>query len=188
MPDQTSAPISDPISGRASGRAPEGAVLDHPAVVRVRAALVAAGLERRIVVLDGHARTAAAAAEQVGVDVAQIANSLVFAVLDHAAPGGRRPVLVLTSGAHRVDTVKVAQVLGVPGLDRADAGFVRETTGFAIGGVAPAGHLTGVTTVVDTALAAFPEVWAAAGHPRTVFRTSFEELVRLTGGLAAEVA
>src|SRR3954463_16652055 len=115
-------------------------VADHPPVAPVRAALAAAGADADgVVVLDEHARTAAAAAEQLGVTVAQIANSLVFAVPDESEPAGRRPLLVLTSGAHRVDTGKVAALLGVERLDRADPDFVRDTTGFAIGGVAPLG-------------------------------------------------
>src|SRR3954469_4441106 len=129
-------------------------VAEHPSVVRVRAALAAAGVNAdAVVVLDDHARTAAAAAEQLGVTVAQIANSLVFAVPDGAAPGGRRPLLVLTSGAHRVDTGKVATLVGAPRLDRADPDFVRTTTGFAIGGVAPVGYLTPMETLVDIDLA-----------------------------------
>src|SRR3954451_3588225 len=116
------------------------AVAEHPSVVRVRTALAAAGAAVDVVVLGDHARTAAAAAEQLGVTVAQIANSLVFAVPDPAAPGSRRPLLVLTSGAHRVDTAKVAALVGAPRLERADPDFVRERTGFVIGGVAPVGH------------------------------------------------
>src|SRR3954447_7919379 len=124
-------------------------VAEHPSVVRVRAALAAAGVNAdAVVVLDDHARTAAAAAEQLGVTVAQIANSLVFAAPDGTAPGGRRPLLVLTSGAHRVDTAKVAALLGVERLDRADPDFVRGTTGFAIGGVAPVGHTEAIDTLV----------------------------------------
>lgn len=164
------------------------AVAEHPAVVRVRQALADAGAAGGIVVLEEHARTAAAAAEQLGVGVGQIANSLVFAVPDDDAPGGRRALLVLTSGAHRVDTHRVAALIGAPRLDRADAGFVREHTGFAIGGVAPVGHPGPLQTVVDDALAGHPEIWAAAGHPRTVFPTTFDELVRLTGGQPATVA
>ncbi len=162
-------------------------VIDHPAVSRVRAALAAGGVSGRVTVLDEHARTAAAAADQLGVSIAQIANSLVFAVPDPAAPDGRRPLLVLTSGAHRVDTAKVATLIGAPRLDRADADFVRERTGFAIGGVAPVGHAAPIETLVDDALAGNGEIWAAAGHPRTVFPTTFEELVRLTGGRATTV-
>lgn len=163
-------------------------LLEHPAVVRVRAALDGAGARGEVVVLAEHARTAVAAAEQLGVTVAQIANSLVFAVPDHPTPGDRDVVLVLTSGAHRVDTDKVAELLGVPRLERADPDLVRERTGFAIGGVAPVGHPAPLTTVVDVALADHTEVWAAAGHPRTVFPSTFDELVRITGGRAATVA
>lgn len=164
------------------------AVAGHPAVRRVQDILTAAGVVGRMVVLDAHATTAKAAAAQLGVDVGQIANSLIFAVPDEAAPEGRRPVLILTSGAHRVDTAQVAAVLGVPRLDRADADFVRSRTGFAIGGVAPVGHREPVQTLVDTALADHEEVWAAAGHARTVFPTTFDELVRITGGAPARVA
>jgi prolyl-tRNA editing enzyme YbaK/EbsC (Cys-tRNA(Pro) deacylase) len=163
-------------------------VADHPSVARVRQALADLGAAGDVVVLDDHARTAAAAAEQLGVTVAQIANSLVFAVPDESAEGGRRPLLVLTSGAHRVDTAKVAALIGAPRLDRADADFVRERTGFAIGGVAPVGHAAPLQTLVDDALAAHDQVWAAAGHPRTVFATTFDELVRITGGRPAPVA
>jgi prolyl-tRNA editing enzyme YbaK/EbsC (Cys-tRNA(Pro) deacylase) len=163
-------------------------VVDHPSVTRVRAALQAAGARGdRVVVLDEHARTAAAAAQQLGVTVAQIANSLVFAVPARVA-AGRRPLLVLTSGAHRVDTAKVAALIGAPRLDRADPDFVRATTGFAIGGVAPVGHLAPIETLVDVALAEHDQVWAAAGHARTVFPTTFDELVRITGGTGVQVA
>jgi prolyl-tRNA editing enzyme YbaK/EbsC (Cys-tRNA(Pro) deacylase) len=153
----------------------------------VKQTLTALGSAADVVVLDDHARTAAAAAEQLGVTVAQIANSLVFAVPDPSAQGGRRALLVLTSGAHRVDTAKVAAMIGAPRLDRADADFVREQTGFAIGGVAPVGHTNPLQTLVDDALAEHDSVWAAAGHPRTVFRTSFDELLRITGGRSATV-
>jgi prolyl-tRNA editing enzyme YbaK/EbsC (Cys-tRNA(Pro) deacylase) len=164
------------------------ALTGHPSVVRVRDALRERGVSTEVVVLDDHARTAQQAAEQLGVGIAQIANSLVFAIADDTAPGGRAALLVLTSGAHRVDTAKVAALVGVPRLERADAGFVRDRTGFAIGGVAPVGHQSPLRTLVDVDLAAHTEVWAAAGHPKTVFRTSYHELVRITGGTAAEVA
>ena len=166
----------------------DAAVADHPAVARVRAALAEAGATGDVVLLGEHARTAAAAAEQLGVTVAQSANSLVFAVPDPAAPDGRRPLLVLTSGAHRVDTAKVAGLVGAPRLERADPDFVRERTGFVIGGVAPVGHLIPLQTLVDVALAEHDQVWAAAGHARTVFPTTFDELVQITGGTAADVA
>ena len=132
-------------------------------------------------VLDDAAPTAASAAAQVGCDVAAIANSLVF-----AADG--EPLLVLTSGGHRVDTVKVAGLVGARAVGRADPQMVKERTGMTIGGVAPVGHLTPVRTLVDVALADYPVVWAAAGHPHTVFPTTFDELVRITGGTPAEVA
>jgi prolyl-tRNA editing enzyme YbaK/EbsC (Cys-tRNA(Pro) deacylase) len=160
---------------------------DHPAVSRVRAALTDGGVTGSVVVLDDHARTAVAAAEQLGVEVAQIANSLVFAVPDPDG-GDRRALLVLTSGAHRVDTAKVAALIGAPRLERADPDFVREQTGFVIGGVAPVGHVRPLQTLVDISLGGYDQVWAAAGHPRTVFATSYAELVRITGGQPAEVA
>jgi prolyl-tRNA editing enzyme YbaK/EbsC (Cys-tRNA(Pro) deacylase) len=180
-----------------TGGAPTGTardrVLSHPAVARVVETLTrldASDAALRIVVLDDQARTAAAAAGQLGVAIGQIANSLIFAVPEPApdGPAGHRPLLVLTSGAHRVDTTRVAAGLGVDRLDRAQADFVRSRTGFAIGGVAPVGHLEPVQTLVDVALADYPEIWAAAGHARTVFPTTFTELVRITGGTPAEVA
>jgi len=178
---------TDPTAATAATATAGGReVAHHEAVVRVREALASAGATGHVVVLDDHARTAAQAAEQLSVTVAQIANSLVFAVPDGEA--GRRPLLVLTSGAHRVDTEKVAALVGSPRLERADPEFVRSTTGFVIGGVAPVGHLTPLQTLVDDALAVHDEVWAAAGHPRTVFATTFDELVRITGGTPATVA
>lgn len=162
-------------------------LLDHPSVVRVRRALAAGGAESAVVVLDEHARTAAEAADQLGVTVAQIANSLIFALpaVDGAEP---EALLVLTSGAHRVDTAKVAHSIGVERLDRADAAFVKDRTGFAIGGVAPVGHVSEVRTLIDVSLGDHTEIWAAAGHPRSVFHTSYAELLRLTGGSPVEVA
>jgi prolyl-tRNA editing enzyme YbaK/EbsC (Cys-tRNA(Pro) deacylase) len=171
-------------------------ILDHPSVSRVRSALELGGVNSEVVILDDHARTAAAAAEQLGVTVAQIANSLVFALPVEGSAGTdseggtdseAEALLVLTSGAHRVDTVKVADLLGVPRLDRADAAFVRDRTGFAIGGVAPVGHSKPLRTLVDVSLAQYDEIWAAAGHPRSVFRTNYDQLLRLTGGLPVEV-
>jgi prolyl-tRNA editing enzyme YbaK/EbsC (Cys-tRNA(Pro) deacylase) len=153
-----------------------------------------ADLADRVVVLDGHARTAAEAAASLGVEVAQIANSLVFLATPHDSPGADSPaaepfpVLVLASGGHRVDTALVARALGVATLARATPELVRSATGFVIGGVAPVGHLHPLPTLVDADLARHDAVWAAAGHPRTVFPTSHDELVRLTGGASAVVA
>ncbi|MEO7980238.1 MAG: YbaK/EbsC family protein [Sporichthyaceae bacterium] len=152
----------------------------HPAVLRVTARLGELGATGQVRTLDEAARTAAQAADQLGIEVAQIANSLVF-----SADGA--PLLVLASGGHRVDTAKVAALVGAGSVDRADADFVRSHTGFAIGGVAPVGHPEPLRTLVDTALERYDEIWAAAGHPHTVFPTTYAELLRLTGGTAADV-
>ncbi len=153
----------------------------HPNVQVVQEALTAAGAEGQVIMLPDAVTTAAAAAAALGVEVGQIANSLIF-----NADGG--PLLVLTSGAHRVDTAKVAELLGMESIKRATPEFVREHTGQPIGGVAPLGHPKPVPTLVDVALGAFPVIWAAGGIPHAVFPTTFGELVRITGGTSAEVA
>lgn len=158
------------------------AVLSSPNVERVREALARAGLASDIVELPGAARTAQAAADFLGCDVAQIANSLVFRA---AASDGA--VLVMSSGAKRVDTARLAAVLGEP-VGKADAEFVRRTTGFAIGGVPPVGHAGPLRAFVEKSLGAQREIWAAAGHPQTVFRLSYDELVRITGGEQVDLA
>jgi len=155
-------------------------VHSHPSVVRVTDRLAELGATGSVKVLDASARTAAQAAEQLGIEMAQIANSLVF-----SADG--TPLLVMASGGHRVDTAKVAALVGATSVDRADADFVRSHTGFAIGGVAPVGHPEPLRTLVDTALGQYDEVWAAAGHPHAVFPTTYDELLRLTGGTPADV-
>jgi prolyl-tRNA editing enzyme YbaK/EbsC (Cys-tRNA(Pro) deacylase) len=169
----------------------------HEAVVRVAATLDGLGVPGRIRVLDDAVRTAKAAAEALGVEVGQIANSLVFlavpGVFDpeqgrHERQPDGEPLLILTSGAHRVDTHKVADLLGLADLQRATPQNVRAATGFPIGGVAPVGHLTPVRTFVDVALARYDVIWAAGGHPHAVFPTTYEELVRITGGQPLEVA
>lgn len=149
--------------------------LDHPNARRVAAALSAAGAAGQIRILPDPAPTAAAAAEQLGCAVGAIANSLVF-----DADGS--PVLILTSGAHRVDTAKIAAELGIAALRRATPEFVRRHTGQRIGGVAPVGHPAPIRTLVDTALGRFAEVWAAGGIAHAVFPTTFGELVRITRG------
>jgi len=138
------------------------------------------GVPGEIRELPDPAPTAAAAAEQLGCEVGAIANSLVF-----AADGA--PLLVMTSGAHRVDTARVAAVVGASAVARADARSVREWTGQAIGGVGPVAHPAPIMTLVDRWLARYDVVWAAAGHPHTVFPTSFTELLRITAGTAADV-
>lgn len=154
----------------------------HPNVQAVDDALAAAGVPRRVRLLADAAPTAAAAAEQLGVEVGAIANSLIFASADG------EPVLIMTSGAHRVDTAKVAALLGTTALTRASADLVRSATGQPIGGVAPVAHPTPLRAVVDVALRPYAQVWAAGGIPHAVFPTTFDELVELTGGTPADVA
>ncbi len=152
----------------------------HASVERVARELAALGVAGQVRELPDPAPTAATAAAQLGCDVGAIANSLLF-----DADGA--PLLVLTSGGHRVNTAKVGAELGVAGLRRADPEFVYASTGQRIGGVAPVGHPRPITTLVDTALQGYDMVWAAAGHPHAVFPTSFDELVRITSGTALDV-
>jgi len=159
----------------------DSAVLS-PSVERVVRALRAAAIDSPIVELPGAARTAKLAAEFLGCEVAQIANSLVFRGASTDAA-----YLVMSSGARRVDTGKLAAVAG-EAMAKADAEFVRNATGFAIGGVAPVGHTGELRRYVERALAAYPGIWAAAGHPNTVFRLTYPELVRITGGVEVDVA
>ena len=159
----------------------------HPNVSAVQDALESAdardgsGAPSLVRMLPDAVHTAAAAAEALGVQVGQIANSLIF-----AADG--QPLLVLTSGAHRVDTAKVAALIGAAKLTRATPELVREHTGQPIGGVAPLGHPKPLRTLVDTNLAQYAEIWAAGGIPHAVFPTTYLELVRLTAGTPIEVA
>ena len=153
---------------------------EHPSIGRFRNELEHRGGTGRVVVLPDSVHTAALAAEALGCEVGAIANSLLF-----DADG--RPVLILTSGAHRVDTARVAERIGVPALRRADPEFVREHTGQVIGGVSPIGHPQPVATYIDPWLRKYDEVWAAAGHPAAVFSSSFEELVAMTGAHEVEV-
>jgi prolyl-tRNA editing enzyme YbaK/EbsC (Cys-tRNA(Pro) deacylase) len=158
------------------------AVLNNPSVARVRAALATAGFAPEIVELPGAATTARAAADFLGCEAAQIANSLVF-----RAEASDSAVLVMSSGARRVSTGKLSALLGEP-IGKANAEFVRRHTGFAIGGVAPVGHTTLPRAFVEKSLAQWQDIWAAAGHPSTVFRLSYADLVRITGGKEADVA
>jgi len=158
------------------------AVLTNPSVERVRSVLERAGLASAIVELPGAARTAQAAADFLGCSVAQIANSLVF-----RTKASDRAVLVMSSGAKRVDIARLSDALG-EAAGKADAEFVRNRTGFAIGGVPPVAHSEMARIFIETSLAAHSELWAAAGHPHTVFRLTYDELVRITGGTPAELA
>jgi prolyl-tRNA editing enzyme YbaK/EbsC (Cys-tRNA(Pro) deacylase) len=151
-------------------------------IQRVQEALRALGLDHEVVDLGQSARTAADAARAVGCRVDQIAKSLVFRLRESG-----RPLLVVTSGANRVDEAKVGALVGEP-LERADADFVRVETGFAIGGVAPIGHAKPLVTLIDEHLLRFEEIWAAAGHPNTVFRLTPDDLVTMTGGRVVVVA
>lgn len=151
----------------------------HPNAERVQRALADAGSAAQVVELADSARTAAEAAVALGVSVGQIANSLVF-----VADG--EPLLVMTSGANRVDTARVGALLGAT-VRRADPDTVRNATGFPIGGVAPVGFPAPVRVLVDEDLLGYDVIWAAAGTPHTVFPTTGAELVRITGGTAAAV-
>ena len=146
----------------------------------VHDALRAAGIPGEIVVPPDAASTAVLAADALGVEVGAIANSLVFQC-------DGRPLLVMTSGAHRVDTAALAARIGRGKISRATPERVREATGQAIGGVAPTGHPAPLETLVDEDLAGYPEIWAAGGTPHTVFPMTFDELVRLTGGRVVSV-
>jgi len=148
---------------------------------RVQEALDAAGLRCRVVEHEASARTSAEAASLLGCDVAQIAKSLVF------RRGAEGAVLVIASGANRVDEAKVAALLREP-IGRADAAFVRQATGYAIGGIPPLGHATPMPVLVDRALSAFDVVYAAGGTPNALFPIAPVDLVRASGGTVADVA
>lgn len=153
----------------------------HRNAEHVASTLSTLGVAGRVRELPEPAPTAATAAAQLGCEVGAIANSLVFNSAGEA-------LLILTSGAHRVDTAKVAAELGVEKIRRADPDFVYASTGQRIGGVAPVGHPQPIRTLIDTALAPYDVVWAAAGHAHTVFPTSFDELVRITSGTPLDVS
>ncbi|MGY2875307.1 prolyl-tRNA editing enzyme YbaK/EbsC (Cys-tRNA(Pro) deacylase) [Marmoricola sp. URHA0025 HA25] len=158
---------------------------EHPSIAGFRAELQARGGRGRIVVLPDSVHTAALAAEALGCEVGAIANSLLFAAATDS--GERVPVLILTSGAHRVDTAKAAAAVGAPALERATPDFVREHTGQVIGGVSPFAHPRPVRTFLDPTLRQYDEIWAAAGHPAAVFSTTYDELLEMTGAEEIEV-
>jgi peptidyl-dipeptidase Dcp len=148
---------------------------DHPNHEAVAADLSAAGIDPRIEIFDGSTPTAAAAAEALGIEVGAIANSLIFS-------SGGDPVLIMASGAHRVDTAHVAELIGVDSLDRASKELVREATGQVIGGVAPCGHPGPIPTYVDVSLKDYPVLWAGAGTPNSMVPLTYEQLLTVTGG------
>jgi prolyl-tRNA editing enzyme YbaK/EbsC (Cys-tRNA(Pro) deacylase) len=148
-------------------------------VERVRSALLAAGHSGEILEFAASTKTAADAAAAVGCTVAQIAKSIMLRA-------GERPILVVASGTNRVDAAKVSALVGQP-IERADGRWVREATGFAIGGVAPVAHSARTIVLIDQDLAALDPIFAAAGSPNSVFRTSFADLVRMSEGRVADV-
>ena len=151
---------------------------EHPTITRFRDEHLQRGGTGQVVILPDSVHTAALAAEALGCEVGAIANSLLF-------DAGGAPVLILTSGAHRVDTAKVAATTGP--LARADKDFVRRHTGQVIGGVSPIAHPAPVPTYIDPWLRKYDVVWAAAGHPAAVFSTTYDELVAMTGATEIEV-
>ena len=152
-----------------------------PSAKKVQDALLASGLSMQVVELPGSTRTAQEAAQAVGCQVGQIVKSLIF-----KSRRSLQPVLVLASGANRVDERKIEALIGEP-LGKADADFVRQQTGFVIGGVPPLGHLQQLQTYIDQDLLEYVELWAAAGTPHAVFRLRPQDLVSITGGQVADI-
>jgi len=150
-------------------------ILEKAAVRRFMDAAQSLGIDGEIKILSDSARTAIDAANSLGIEVGQIASSLIFKL-----PSGN-PLLIITSGRHKVDTTLVANNLGIEKLDRVDADYVKERSGYSIGGVAPIGWISPATILIDEALNDYKVVWAAAGHPHAVFPTTFAELVLVTG-------
>lgn len=152
----------------------------HPKVAQVQSALHEAGVDITVRQIEESTPTAAAAADYLGCEVGAIANSLIFMADGH-------PILVLTSGAHRVDTAALAGRIGVAKISRASADDVKAATGQVIGGVAPLGHPAPLPTYLDVALREFDELWAAAGIPASLFPISYDDLLRVTGATEVEV-
>ncbi len=147
---------------------------ENPNVLRVLATMKELGIGGEVTHLEDSARSAQEAADALGILVGQVASSIVFKLPDGS------PLLVITSGRHRVDTERVAKELGVEKLHRADADYVKDSSGFSIGGVSPIGWVNEATIVIDRALNDYEVVWAAAGHPHTVFPTTYAELLTAT--------
>ncbi len=147
---------------------------ENPSVIRVIAVLTELGIGGGVTHLADSARSAQEAADALGILVGQVASSIVFKLPDAS------PLLVITSGRHRVDTELVARELGVEKLHRADADYVKESSGFSIGGVSPVGWVNEATIIIDLALNDYDVIWAAAGHPHTVFPTTYAELLSAT--------
>ena len=151
-------------------------VREKAAVKRVLAALQDHGITGEVHVLSDSARTAQEAATALGIEVGQIASSLIFKLPDDS------PLLIITSGRHRVDTDLVAKNLGIEKLGRVDADYVKEKSGFSIGGVSPLGWISKPEIIlIDEALNDYDVAWAAAGHPHAVYPTTYDELIQCTG-------
>jgi prolyl-tRNA editing enzyme YbaK/EbsC (Cys-tRNA(Pro) deacylase) len=149
--------------------------------LKVQQALNAIGMHLEVVELPSSTRTSQEAAQAVGCQVGQIAKSIVFQTLN-----SRRAVLVIASGPNRVDEATLAGLVGEP-IGKADADFVRQQTGFVIGGVPPLGHTEPLQTFIDQDLLQYPEIWAAAGTPHAVFRLDPADLPKMTGGVVIKV-
>lgn len=151
-------------------------ILERASVMRAAEAMKSLGVQGSIVALSESARTAQEAADALGVEVGQIASSLIFTL----PTGGA--LLIITSGRHRVDTNLVAEKLQIDSLGRVNADFVKEKSGYSIGGVSPLGWISKPEIIlIDEALNDYDVVWAAAGHPHAVYPTSFTELLECTG-------
>lgn len=153
---------------------------EPPSIARFREEHQRLSGSGEIVILPDSVHTAALAAEALGCEVGAIANSLLFAA-------DETPILILTSGAHRVDTTLVRERIGCGPLRRASPEFVREHAGQVIGGVSPIGHPAPIATYLDSWLQKYDVVWAAAGHPAAVFSSSYGELLALTGATPIDV-
>ena len=151
------------------------AIFENSSVQRVQGLMKELGMKGEITALADSARTAKEAADALGIEVGQVASSIVFKLDDES------PLLVITSGRHKVDTELVAKSLNQSKLHRVDADYVKEKSGFSIGGVSPIGWVSQATILIDEALNDYDVVWAAAGHPHSVFPTTYAELIACTG-------
>ena len=151
------------------------AIFENSSVQRVQSLMKELGMSGEITALADSARTAKEAADALGIEVGQVASSIVFKLDDES------PLLVITSGRHKVDTDLVAKNLSQSKLHRVDADYVKEKSGFSIGGVSPIGWVSDATVLIDLALDDYEVVWAAAGHPHSVFPTTYAELIACTG-------
>jgi prolyl-tRNA editing enzyme YbaK/EbsC (Cys-tRNA(Pro) deacylase) len=156
-------------------------IFENSSVQRVQSLMKELGMKGEVTALADSARTAKEAADALGIEVGQVASSIVFKLDDDS------PLLVITSGRHKVSTELVAQNLSQSKLHRVDADYVKEKSGFSIGGVSPIGWVSSATILIDVALNDYDVIWAAAGHPHSVFPTTYAELIACTGATAMVV-